>query len=324
MRRINHKLFSGILAITLLGQLPLCLAEPPRNAQREPIEVNAEVDRKSVTIGDKIRYTITVSKKKDSEVIFPDFGSNLGNFTIKDFGLDRKNYFTTQKLTQWYVLDTYVTGTATIPKALIKYKRKAVEEWAQVEAQALEIEVRSVLGSAESDSARRNSDIVDIEGPVNMPSQNNLIILFSLLIVLLVLAAAFGIFSLTRRKQKIVSALRSAQTIACEQLEALQKKDLIAQGKVKEYYTGISDIVRHYLENKFNLNAPEMTTEEFLLHERNSARLQSEHKILLREFLIACDLVKFARYLPAAEESNTVFESAKKFIDQTKEEQKES
>jgi hypothetical protein len=265
-----------------------------------------------------------VSKKKDSEVIFPDFGNNLGNFTIKDFGLNRKNYFAAQKLTQWYVLDTYVTGTATIPKALIKYKRKADKEWAQVEAQALEIEVNSVLGSSQSDSTRQNSDIVDIEGPVKMPSPNKQIILFSLLIVLLVLAAAFGIFSLKRKKQKVVSALRSAQKIAYEQLEALQKKDLIAQGKVKEYYTGISDIVRHYLENRFNLNAPEMTTEEFLLHERNSARLQSEHKTSLREFLIACDLVKFAKYVPAAKENDTVFESAKKFIEQTKEEQKES
>jgi len=82
----------------------------------------------------------------------------------------------------------------------------------------------------------------------------------------------------------------------------------------------ISDIIRHYLENRFLLKAPEMTTEEFLFYVRDYSQLIKEHKTLLKEFLLTCDLVKFAKYVPLFEEMDAIFVSAKKLVDETKEE----
>ncbi len=113
---------------------------------------------------------------------------------------------------------------------------------------------------------------------------------------------------------------RRAHEIAYEQLEKLKAKDLIRQAKVKEYYSEVSDIVRHYLENRFLLKAPEMTTEEFLFYVRDYSPLISEHKTLLKEFLLACDLVKFARHVPPSEEMSAIIVSAEKLVDETKEE----
>ncbi len=62
-----------------------------------------------------------------------------------------------------------------------------------------------------------------------------------------------------------------------------------------------------------------MTTEEFLISARDAVELISEHKNLLKEFLLCCDLVKFAKYAPSVDEVNSIFDSAKNFIDQTKE-----
>ncbi len=98
---------------------------------------------------------------------------------------------------------------------------------------------------------------------------------------------------------------------------------MIEQGQVKLFYIRISDILRHYIENRFALHAPERTTEEFLAELQQSAVLAHGHKILLKEFLLHCDLVKFAELLPANDQIQKTFDLCKLFIVETqvKEEQ---
>jgi hypothetical protein len=110
-----------------------------------------------------------------------------------------------------------------------------------------------------------------------------------------------------------------AHETAFKALQELTNKAYIKTGKVREYYFELSDIVRHYVENRFQLRAPEMTTEEFLATLKDSKILNAEQKILLKDFLSHCDMVKFAKYLPDEKESESSYESAKRFIDETKE-----
>jgi len=67
-----------------------------------------------------------------------------------------------------------------------------------------------------------------------------------------------------------------------------------------------------------------MTTQEFLLKVKDDSLLSNEHKRLLKEFLSCSDLVKFAKYGPSEKEVDSSFESAKKLIDETKEEEKKT
>jgi hypothetical protein len=76
--------------------------------------------------------------------------------------------------------------------------------------------------------------------------------------------------------------------------------------------------VRRYIEEVFQLKASEMTTEEFLSSAKDSSRLPPEHKALLKEFLEACDLVKFAKHTPRDAEVEQIFLNAKYFIEETK------
>ena len=98
----------------------------------------------------------------------------------------------------------------------------------------------------------------------------------------------------------------------------MSAKDLARRGLFKDYYSEISAIIRSYLEDRFALNAPEMTTEEFLNSLRDSGSLSTERKEPLKSFLNACDLVKFAKYLPPSSEVEAVFMTAKKFVEETK------
>jgi hypothetical protein len=79
----------------------------------------------------------------------------------------------------------------------------------------------------------------------------------------------------------------------------------------------VSDAVRLYLEERFGLRAPERTTEEFLDDLSRSAALTGSQKDSLKEFLSACDMVKFARYEPQRTELEALYDSALRLIEET-------
>jgi hypothetical protein len=79
----------------------------------------------------------------------------------------------------------------------------------------------------------------------------------------------------------------------------------------------VSDALRRYLEERFNLRAPERTTEEFLTELKSSSVLTQEQKESLGDFLNRCDLVKFARYEPREPELRGLYDSALRLISET-------
>jgi hypothetical protein len=270
------------------------------------------VDKSVVTIGEKIKYSIIISKDKFIEVKPIEFpGTSFGDFAVKDFGVDKKSYFGREKIIYWHILDTYITGKSVIPKITIYYKEKKTKEYGEIAADEIPIEVKSVLNVAGGAVGMR-----DIKGPLDLPTRLRFYIL-GLIILVIGVSAVFYLRTMRQKAALRQIKMRPAYEIAIEQIEALRAKDYIKQGKVKQYYIEISDIVRHYLENGFGLKAPEMTTEEFLHSVREWAKFKSEHKALLKDFLFCCDLVKFAKYSPSEEEINSVFNSAKRFVDQT-------
>jgi uncharacterized protein YggL (DUF469 family) len=159
-------------------------------------------------------------------------------------------------------------------------------------------------------------DLRDVKPPVNVPWPlwiKSLVIVVSLA----VLMAAVYTFKKLRKKAKKDTVL-SPWDMALREFNELMNKQLVASGHVKEHYAQLSQIVRTYIENRFELKAPEMTTEEFLISLNNTSRLTSDQKRLLREFLTQCDLVKFARYTPEVDEIQKSLDLAIKFVQETK------
>ena len=112
-----------------------------------------------------------------------------------------------------------------------------------------------------------NETLRDIKGPLSLSHHTNIILLLVILVLSVILLFLFKFLS-GRKKAPVIVPPKPADEIAYGQLEKLRAKDFIRQGKIKEYYSEVSDIIRHYLENRFLLKAPEMTTEEFLFYVR--------------------------------------------------------
>ena len=79
----------------------------------------------------------------------------------------------------------------------------------------------------------------------------------------------------------------------------------------------VSHTLRVYLEERFGLNTPGQSTEEFLEAMKTSPVLKEHHQAALTDFLRQCDLVKFARHELAEEELENLHQAAGHFIDET-------
>jgi len=293
------------------GSVSFAAAE--KEKKNPDIKATAAVDKTSIQVGDKITYAITVKAKKNIEVEFPQIlPENLAGFAIKDFGSWQKGVFGKKTVKQWYLLDTYVSGEHIIPAILIKYRAKGQTDWQELSVNEVKLEVKSLL-----DNAPNRADIRDIRGPKSFANKTLLYILI-VLALLLILGGVFSFILLKKKQEEFKAPPKPAHIIAYEALAELEKKDFIRQGQTKAYYVELSNIVRHYLENRFNIRAPEMPTEEFLIKVKEDSNLSPEHKGLLRDFLTNCDLIKFAKYQPAETEAALSLASARKLIDQTK------
>ena len=87
--------------------------------------------------------------------------------------------------------------------------------------------------------------------------------------------------------------------------------------RIEEFYVRVSGILRHYVEWRFGLRAPEQTTREFLDAVLVAGGPVAEHRDLLRTFLECCDRVKFARHQPTPEDMQNALQHARGFVEQT-------
>jgi hypothetical protein len=84
-----------------------------------------------------------------------------------------------------------------------------------------------------------------------------------------------------------------------------------------KFCTIVADTIRVYLEERFELRAPERTTEEFLVELQSSRHLTRDQKETLGDFLRSCDLVKFARFEPTEAALRQLHEAALRLVDET-------
>ena len=136
---------------------------------------------------------------------------------------------------------------------------------------------------------------------------------------LLIVVGAGGIatWKILGAKRRIAEQ-RSAYEDAIAALRTLEKRGAPAAEEADAWFVELSSIVRGYLERRYVIRAPELTTEEFLLEASRANELTAEHRAQLSAFLERCDRVKFAGYRPDSTESLATLEAARTFVEDTK------
>jgi hypothetical protein len=111
-----------------------------------------------------------------------------------------------------------------------------------------------------------------------------------------------------------------AHITALAALERIREESVWKEGSIKEYYSQISDAVRLYIEERYNVNALESTTDEIMLAFRTQV-VDKDSKDKLQQLLMLSDLVKFAKLFPVETEHAFTIQNAFDFVNGTKREE---
>lgn len=141
-----------------------------------------------------------------------------------------------------------------------------------------------------------------------------------LLLASLVAVLGSGSLLLLRgwRARRRIAEKKSAYDEAITRLRSLEVRGAPDTEAADSWFVELSAIVRGYLEHRYDIRAPELTTEEFLQAASRAPELTSAHRTQLSQFLDRCDRVKFAGYRPDSNESIDTLAAARAFVEDTR------
>ncbi len=167
-------------------------------------------------------------------------------------------------------------------------------------------------------------DIKNIQTPPFVWQDYVYYIFIGLLILLILAAIGVGVYMYIQKKKKGYYfkpvVVEPPHVIALHALDHVKVEKLWQQGKEKEYFTEVTDILRKYIEDRFGVSAFEMTSDEILNVVKNYMIAESSTESL-HQVLKLSDLVKFAKYKPFPDENDLSLVNAYLFVNQTKKEE---
>jgi len=274
--------------------------------------VRAEVSPVSAKLGDVVTLDIVVDHPLVLAVDPPTFAKDLGVFEVRtstrlpveiqgERGIDR---FRAE-------LQAFTTGQHKLPGLDVPY-RDSMGNLSRVRTPELVVTIEEMPVDPKGGGDIRG--IVGAIGPVAW-SPWWWVLLFALLSALC--------FLLWRKRERARLGPPPPPPIPADEealarLRDLQASSLLASGKIKEFYSAISETLRAYLERGFEVPALERTTSELARDLRKRQGIASERQIELKELLETCDLVKFAKFRPDITEGEEELQKAIRFIESTR------
>lgn len=141
-------------------------------------------------------------------------------------------------------------------------------------------------------------------------------------IALLLALIGFIVYMLVKKKKKGYvfkkPVVLPAHVRAVNELDKLKAEKIWQQGREKEFYIKLTDVLRRYIYERIGINAMEMTSGEILNEIRKLAEVDSVYDNL-KQILSTADLVKFAKYKPYPDENDLSMVNAYFFVNQTRE-----
>lgn len=283
--------------------------------------VRAKFSADSVLIGDQFRLEVEVDKDMMEIVEFPVLKQTLGDSTdIEVLGESLVDTLQSDgrrlTLRKEYTLTSFDEGDYHTGKFPVLYVDKNIVDtlWSQDS-------LRIVVNTIPVDTVKQK--IHDVKRPIHTPVRFGEFsgYLAMGLAGLLVVAAIIWLIVKKLRKRPLFGDKKAPDepphVTAIKQLEKLHNQKLWQSGKYKQYYTGITDILRQYLASRYPIKAMEMTSKEIIDRMKSESLIDVSMK-RLSDTLLTADFVKFAKYVPDADQNEAAYTDAYYFVEETK------
>ncbi|RCK72874.1 MAG: hypothetical protein IGBAC_0366 [Ignavibacteriae bacterium] len=283
------------------------------NAYTQEIEVSAKVDSNNYLIGDWIRLKIEVKYKEGMKIIYPSVLDSIAGLELVERTpamVDKKGNDITEKVI--FTFTAFDSGMFVIPQLNFEYFTENDTTKHITSTSPIPIFVHKI-------GVDLTKDIKDIKPPLSVPISIYEILKYVLAILIIgVIVFASYYFYKHRKTKNILEVFKAPKRppheVALEALQALESENLWQRGEVKQYHSKITDIIRAYIEDRFQTKALESTTEEILNDLTSLNNLDKEIINKLKEILTRADLVKFAKAQPFADENERSLLLAYEFV----------
>jgi hypothetical protein len=298
--------------------------EAGKSVPPEGIEIEAHAIPEKATVGDRIRIDFDIRVPVGVQVQFPSLAGQIGDFTILqtypgpsvpgDAAAIRSANTKPAAAGEAepsnhharILVAVYRAGDYTFPPVTIALKDASGKE-TSFPSPAVKVRIESVL-TGKGDALKDLKKQAEIPEPVRW--------LLWLGIALLALVVAVPAWLLWRRRRPPV-ALASRPKVDPLQVAESELRDLLSRGMleknlVKQFYVILSEIIKKALEAGYGIHTFEKTTSEIMEEIQARPRQAGEEEEFERieRFLIACDLVKFAKNRPSPLENDAAVKSA--------------
>jgi len=295
--------------------------DPPKDAivkptDSGPVKATVSVWPPKPTLGDPIYVRLTVEAQAHVTIDVPFERDVLGGFKVAAFDAQHDHGKDGGPIEiRTYELEAPSSGHHRIPPLRFEFVDGRAQKDKTEKLEILTDEVPLEVGAVSTD--RTNADLKPPKGAIDPVLGRRATWPWIAGAVAFAVIAAIGywVFTETRRRTTIRLQVSAYET-ALAALAALEARGAPAADDA--WFVELSAIVRRYLEGRFGVRAPELTTEEFLQEASRSKALDDEHREKLADFLERCDRVKFAGWRPQADESLATLGAARAFVEETK------
>ncbi len=302
-----------LCAILALFILVGCKPENQKAYPQNELTVEYSIDRDSITIGDPVELVITAYFPTNGTLQLPEIGRNKDVVLLKrDWeSLNREDGL--QQMETRYSITSFRLGNHAVSTNAISCMVGTESFTTNFPAVVLDV-VTSLDTNA-------SSEIADIKPIHKLPGR----IPVWLWMIPAVALSAFLIGLITsklwKHRDTIVPSTPPIppHLLAFRSLEGLKNKGLLEKDECNPFYTELSMILRTYLEGRFQLNAPDETTEEIVEEMSRSIELNGTQRNILQDFMRQADEVKFAKGHPDRTTMESAFITTKQFVEETKE-----
>jgi hypothetical protein len=291
-------------------------AEPPIGAIEKvtdtgTVEVKVQVWPSEPKLSDPIHLRLTATSRAGVAVDLPFQQHALGRFEVRSYDRAERRDGDTRVQVQDYVLDAPSSGRHRIPAF-----RLEVQPASGKATEVMTEEVPLVIGEIDVDVTTRA--LPGSRGTLPERVGGWRWYVYAGIALGVVWLALGVVLALRYRTRRAIRAKVTAYDAAVARLRALEAGGAPEGDAADAWFVELSSIVRRYLEARYEIRAPELTTEEFLAQASRSAELTAAHKELLSSFMARCDRVKFAGYRPDPDESLATLHAARGFVEDTR------
>lgn len=285
----------------------------------QEIRVTSRPDTSAILIGDQTGFTVTAEIPAGVSAKLSSAADSLaGKIVIlrrdpRDTAVSADG---SMKITDRYLITSFDSGSYAIPPfyaevasgdSLLKY----FSDYSFLDVIRPDV--------APQDTTDVIYDIIPPRGaPVTFREVLPWVVIALIAAVIVWLLARFLPRNPLRRFVRPPAPPEPAHIVALRDLQVLRDAELWQKGEIKEYYSRLSDILRRYIDGRYGISSPELTTDETVRMLQKAAVTTPGQMALVKELLSVSDMVKFAKYLPDSAVHVTFMENAVRFVEETR------